>query len=99
MKQLKIENIAILKYNFLWDEIPFINLLYVNNEFQNQGYGTKLLHQFEQQMKQENYTYIITSTRQQETAQHFFRKQGYKDIGHISLPSQPDLELFLIKQL
>lgn len=41
---------------------------------------------------------VLTSTQADETAQHLYRKRGYRDIGGFVLPGEP-LELMLLKQL
>ena len=53
-------------------------------------------------MKSQRYGMLLTSTQVDETAQHFYRKLGYKDCGGfvIDIPRyvQP-MELFLIKEI
>ncbi len=53
-------------------------------------------------MEDQGYGMLLTSTQADETAQHFYRKLGYKDCGGliIDLPqyAQP-MELFLIKTI
>jgi hypothetical protein len=41
---------------------------------------------------------VMTSTLANEEAQHFYRKNGYKDIGGFVLPDEP-LELLFIKEI
>ncbi len=93
---------GILRYNLLWDSIPFCTMLYISENHQNRGYGTMLIQRWEKDMKEQGYGMLLTSTRVDETAQHFYRKLGYKDCGGliINIPAyaQP-MELFLVKEL
>ena len=57
---------------------------------------------WEEDMKSQRYGMLLTSKQVDETAQHFYRKLGYKDCGGfvIDIPRyvQP-MELFLIKEI
>ena len=39
-----------LRYNQFWDEIPFMNMLYVLEEYRGHGYGGRLLDFWEKEM-------------------------------------------------
>ena len=71
-------------------------------DYQRKGYGKKLMEHWEKDMKFLGYGMLLTSTQVDETAQHFYRKLGYKDCGgfviDISGYEQP-MELFLIKEI
>ena len=60
------------------------------------------MQHWEEAMKKEGHRMVLTSTRADETAQHFYRKLGYKDCGGLLLeiPSyaQP-MEIFFAKEL
>lgn len=70
-----------LRYGMFWDEMPFINMLYVLEKFRGKGIGTLLVTSWEQSMRSHGYSIFLTSTQAEESAQHFFRKQGYSDLG------------------
>ena len=70
-----------LRYSLFWDNIPFMNMIYLLEEFQKMGIGKKMAKHWEEEMKQKGYTNILTSTQSNEEAQHFYRKLGYKEIG------------------
>lgn len=40
-----------------------------------------LIEEWEKDMKEQGYGMLLTSTQVDETAQHFYRKLGYKDSG------------------
>ncbi len=94
--------IGLLSYNLFWDSIPFCTMLYISENHQNKGYGELLIRRWEKDMKEKDYGMLLTSTQADETAQHFYRKLGYKDCGSliINIPAyaQP-MELFLAKEL
>jgi GNAT superfamily N-acetyltransferase len=94
--------IGLLRYSLFWDNTPFCNLIYINDDYQGIGYGKKLIEYWENDMKSQGYGMLLTSTQVDEAAQHFYRKLGYKDCGgfviDISGYEQP-MELFLIKEI
>ena len=94
--------VALLRYNLFWDNTPFCTMLFVDWNFQKKGYGKKLMEYWETEMKNQGFGLVMTSTQVDESAQHFYRKLGYKDCGGfvIDIPNyaQP-MELFLIKEI
>jgi len=94
--------IGLLRYNLFWDNTPFCTMLYVEPDFQGNGYGRKLMEYWEQDMKFQGYKILLTSTQVNEEAQHFYRKLGYKDCGGliIDVPGhEQPMEMFMIKTL
>lgn len=93
---------GLLRYNLFWDNIPFCTLVYINIPFQGNGYGKMLMEYWEDDMRKQGYGMLLTSTQADETAQHFYRRLGYKDCGSLMIDvpryAQP-MELFLVKEL
>lgn len=93
---------GILRYNLFWDNIPFCTMLYVSPSTQGKGFGRLLMQHWENEMKALGYGMVLTSTRTDESAQHFYRKLGYQDCGGLLLNvpgyEQP-MEIFLSKAL
>ena len=93
---------GILRYNLFWDNTPFCTLLFIENGYQRKGYGKKLMEWWEHDMKAHGYGIVLVSTQVDETAQHFYRKLGYKDCGgliiDIPMYAQP-MELFMNKKI
>jgi ribosomal protein S18 acetylase RimI-like enzyme len=85
-----------LRYNYFWDNTPFMNMLYINENYRNKGIGKKLVRFWENEMKSKGYELVMTSTLSDEQAQHFYRKLGYKDSGSLLLDDEP-LEIIFIK--
>ncbi len=70
-----------LRYNFFWDEIPFMNMLFVTEKFRSNGIGGGLVREWEKIMSEQGYKFLLTSTQADEYSQHFYRKLGYRDLG------------------
>ena len=92
------KKVGIMRYNFFWDETPFLNLIFISQENQRKGIGTQALSLWAQNMKESGYDFVMTSTMSNENAQHFYRKLGYKDCGCLVIKSEP-MEILLCKQL
>ena len=87
-----------LRYNLFWDNLPFLNMLYLFEEYRGKGYGHQLVQHWEREMAGAGYREVLTSTLSNEQGQFFFRKGGYTDCGALLLPSEP-LEIILRKEL
>lgn len=87
-----------LRFGLFWDNLPFMNMLYVVDKERGNGYGTELCDFWENEMRRMGFSFILTSTLSNEQAQHFYRKRGYKDCGSLILPNEP-LEIILRKNL
>ncbi len=87
-----------LRYALFWDSIPFMNMLYLREEARGRGLGRQAVALWERAMTELGHTAVMTSTQADESAQHFYRKLGYKDAGCLILPAQP-LEIILFKPL
>lgn len=85
-----------LRWGLFWDNILFMNMLYLLDGYCGQGNGRKLVEFWEQQMRQDGYPFIMTSTLSDEQAQHFYRKLGYVDSGSLLLPGEA-LEIIFTK--
>ena len=87
-----------LRYSYFWDNTPFMNMLYINENYRNNGIGKELVLFWENEMKKKDYELLMTSTLSNEEAQYFYRKLGYKDAGSLLLPNEP-LEIIFIKSI
>ena len=94
--------VGLLRYNLFWDNTSFCTMLFIDWNNQKKGYGKELLEYWEKDMKSQGYDFVLTSTQVDETAQHFYRKLGYKDCGGliIDIPNyEQPMEIFLIKAI
>jgi ribosomal protein S18 acetylase RimI-like enzyme len=87
-----------LRWGYFWDEVPFMNLLYVVEQERGRSHGKELVLQWEALMQSRGFGRVLTSTLSDETAQHFYRKLGYRDTGSLLLPDEA-LEIILMKTL
>lgn len=87
-----------LRYNLFWDNTPFINMLYILDNFQRRGCGGQRWHFLKRKCGKTAICLVLTSTLSNERAQFFYRKHGFSDCGSLILPGQP-LEIILLKNL
>lgn len=96
--QTENEILGWLRFGFFWDIIPFMNMLFVEEQYRSKGIGKKLVQFWESEMKKQKHKIVMTSSQSDEDAQHFYRKLGYADAGSLTLPKEP-LEVIFIKKL
>lgn len=87
-----------MRWGLFWDNVPFLYMLHILSEYQNQGYGKKSMFFWENEMRLQGYKFVLVSTASSESAQYFYRKLGYKEIGSFIIKSEP-LEMIFIKDL
>lgn len=92
------KNIGWLRYGFFWDNIPFLNMIYLDKKYRNLGIGKKSIKFWEKEMKSKGYDLVMLSTLSNEKAQYFYRKLGYKDSGNLLLENEP-LEIIFTKKI
>ena len=88
-----------LRYGYLWDEIPLMTRLRIEEGYRGRGLGTQLVGFWEKEMRGRNHDSVMTSAlANRERAQHFYRTLGYVDCGALLLPGKA-LEIFFRKVL
>ena len=87
-----------LRYGLFWDNTPFMNMLFLLEEYRGKGLGKMLALFWERKMAESGYSEVMTSTASDEYAQHFYIRLGYKIVGGFA-PSGEPFELILSKQL
>jgi len=87
-----------LRHGLFWDIIPFMNMLSLLPEYQRQGIGRRIVFFWESQMKAQGHKHVMTSTLQEEHAQHFYTALGYKAAGGF-FPPGDTYELIFTKSL
>lgn len=75
-----------------------MNMLYFLEEYRGKGYGRQLTVFWEEEMRNNGFKMVLTSTLSNEQAQFFYRKIGYTDCGSLLLPKKP-LEIIMRKYL
>jgi len=94
--------IGIMRFNLIFDFIPFLSLMWLEESCRGKGYGTKAMAHWEDEMRAAGHKMIMISTQVDEGAQHFYRKLGYKDMGTIVMdipPYEQPLEMYMGKAL
>ncbi|MDE7303953.1 MAG: GNAT family N-acetyltransferase [Oscillospiraceae bacterium] len=87
-----------LRYGLFWDGIPFMNMLFVLEEYRGNGIGTALVREWERLAAENGHDTVMTSTQANETSQHFYRKLGYRDLGGFT-PFGEEFEIIMGKQI
>lgn len=96
--EVNSEICGLLRWGLFWDEIPFMNLLWVAPERRGHGIGATLIQAWENGHRAAGHEFVLTSTSSAERAQHLYRRLGYVDSGSLLLPGEPT-ELILRKSL
>lgn len=87
-----------LRWSLFWDEIPFMNMLFVLEPNRGRGLGSTLIEAWEAEARRGGYEVVMTSSQADESAQRLYRKRGYVDCGALILPDQA-AELMFRKEL
>jgi len=74
-----------LWFAFLWSEIPFIDLIYIKEDHQNQGLSHVLLGHLEDDLRESGYTVLCSSSQMDEPEpQAWHRHMGFAECGVIN---------------
>ena len=98
----KNQRIGIIVHCILWDNIPFMNFLFIKEEYRNKGLAKQAIIIWENEMKNQDYKMTLISTQVDEGAQHLYRKLGYIDCGGLvfnNTPFDQPMEIFFRKVL
>ena len=94
--------VGLMWHCVLWDNLPFLNLLFILPAYRGKGYGAGAMAQWEQEMKKRGFKTLLISTQVDESAQFFYRKLGYVDCGGLvfqGTPNSQPMEMFMRKVL
>ena len=98
----KNQRTGIIVHCILWDNIPFMNFLFIKEEYRNKGLAKHAIIIWENEMKNQGYKMTLISTQVDEGAQHLYRKLGYIDCGGLvfnNTPFDQPMEMFFRKVL
>ena len=96
------QRIGIIAHCILWDNLPFLNFIYVIETHRNKKIASKAMKAWEEEMKKQGYSMVLLSTQVNEEAQHLYRKLGYIECGALLLnntPLEQPMEMFMRKVL
>ena len=68
--------VGVLRYNLFWQTIPFLDLLYIDEAYRAQGWGSRMMADWEETMKRMGYPYVMLSTQEDETAKFFLKRSA-----------------------
>lgn len=94
--------IGVMRYNLFWDNTPFLNLLHIEEQHCEKGFGTRAMVFWEGKMRELGYKMVMTSTMVDDGALFFYQKLGYVQKGVITFDETPlkqPPEFILIKNL
>lgn len=94
----QVQFIGWLRYGYFWDIIPIMNMISIEENHRRKGFGSQLVAFWENEMRKQGHTSVMTTTLSDEQAQHFYRKLGYVDSGALLLPDEA-LEIIFLKTL
>ena len=63
---IRQELVGCLRYNLFWDNLPFMNLLFLAEDERGKGYGTQLIQFWEEEMRRQQHRSVMTSTQSDE---------------------------------
>ena len=98
----KNQRTGIIVHCILWDNIPFMNFLFIKEEYRNKGLAKQAIIIWENEMKNQGYKMTLISTQVDEGAQHLYPKLGYIDCGGLvfnNTPFDQPMEMFFRKVL
>lgn len=96
------QRIGIIVHCILWDNIPFMNFLFIKEKYRGKGLAKQAVLDWESEMKNQGYQMTLISTQADEKAQHLYRKLGYIDCGGLifhNTPFDQPMEMFFRKVL
>ncbi|GHV06093.1 hypothetical protein FACS1894217_04110 [Clostridia bacterium] len=91
------EFVGWLRWSLFWDNTPFMNMLFLLPEHRGEGYGKQLTEYWENEMRAKGYKTLMTSTQQNESAQHFYTRLGYRSVGGFVQPDG-EYEIIFVKE-
>ena len=91
--------VGVLRYSLFWQSIPFLDLLFIDEQYRGQGWGTKMMAHWEKNMKRMGYPHVMLSTQADETAKFYYEKISYRAIGSFLPPDQDADEIMYLKEL
>ena len=95
----KGETVGVLRYSLFWQTIPFLDHLYLKEDYRRIGCGTRMMREWEKEMLRCGYKDVMLSTQEDEDAKFFYEKLGYVRVGGFYAPKQDAEELIYSKKL
>ncbi len=97
--ELNNDIVGWLRFGFFSDMVPFMNSLFIKNEYRQKGIGKKIVQFWEKEMEKEKHKFVMTSIEADKEGQFFYRKMGYRDMGALFFENDVSAEIVLLKKL
>ena len=91
--------LGVLRWNLFWQSLPFLDLIYLDDALRGQGWGSKMMARWEENMASQGFRHVLLSTQEDELAKFFYEKLGYALCGDFLPPDQEARELIYRKEL
>ncbi|MBG07040.1 MAG: GNAT family N-acetyltransferase [Rhodospirillaceae bacterium] len=88
------DQVGFLAFTALWGKLPFLELFEILAEKRGCGIGEAAVRAWEEEMRGRGFDLVITSTKANADAQHFWRKMGYVDCGVLTVRNKAAEVLF-----
>ena len=100
MRILEVEGkpIGFIKFYVLWETLPFIELIIIQESERGRGHGKRAVRGWENEMANRGFDLVLISCQSDANAQHFWRKLGYRDCGALTVRNKP-AEIFMQRRI
>ncbi len=89
-----------IMFQYFWEVIPYIELIFVEKNYRNKGIARKLLESLEKEARKRKSKYIISSCVWNEKEPQFWHKKvGFEKKGYIDGIQPEGREVFFVKKL
>ena len=95
--------VGLIKFSYFWATRPYMDLIWLKDEYRGHGIGKQLLSFLEKYLVKEGHLYLMTSSEKDEiTPQKWHMSQGFLPCGELTslnLPMNNTSEAFFYKKL
>ncbi len=99
---LEAENqiIGLIRYDLLWSTVPFLSLIFVEENYRGKGYSRQMLEFLKMHLRSEGYVALLSSSQTDEPeAQNWHRHIGFKSNGIIENIADDDIGEIVFRML
>ncbi len=99
---LEAENqiIGLIRYDLLWSTVPFLSLIFVEENYRGKGYSRQMLEFLKMHLRSEGYVALLSSSQTDEPeAQNWHRHIGFKSNGIIENIADDDVGEVVFRML
>lgn len=70
--------VGVLRYSLFWQAIPFLDLLYIDENYQGKGYGRQMMEYWESVMQRMKYKFALTDLKKTQSLQYLLSVSATK---------------------